>query len=84
MAATPCPMRRACEGPPDDLVAESGRAVQRMEAPVLTIEADAARVETRLSAGKVECPDCGGVLAPWGWARHRVLRDADGVVKVRP
>ncbi|MGW2749015.1 hypothetical protein [Streptomyces sp. NPDC001450] len=32
---------------------------------MLTVEADAARVEARLSAGKVECPDCGGVLAPW-------------------
>lgn len=51
---------------------------------MLTVEADAARVETRLQAGEIECPDCGGVLAPWGWARHRVLRDANGVVRVRP
>src|SRR5690242_7641698 len=77
-------MRRACEGPPADLLAECGRAVQRLEAPVLTVEADAARVEARLWAGGVECPDCGGVLAPWGWARHRVLRDATDVVRVRP
>lgn len=55
-----------------------------MEAPVLTVEADAARVEARLSAGKVECPDCGGVLAPWGWARHRALWNVTGVVRVRP
>jgi hypothetical protein len=78
------PMRRACEGPPADLLAESGRAVQRMEALVLTVEADADRVEARLLTGGIECPDCGGVLAPWGWARRRVLRDADGVVRVRP
>ncbi|GHD79488.1 hypothetical protein GCM10010317_100180 [Streptomyces mirabilis] len=38
------PMRRACEGPPADLLAESGRAVRRMETLVLTVEADAARV----------------------------------------
>jgi hypothetical protein len=78
------PMRRACEGPPDDLLAESGRAVTRLEAPVLTVEADTVRVETRLAAGEIECPDCGGVLAPWGWARRRVLRAADGVVRIRP
>lgn len=82
-AATPC-RRRACEGPPDDLLAESGRAVTRLEAPVLTVEADAGRVETRLVTGEIECPDCGGVLAPWGWARRRVLRAVDGVVRVRP
>lgn len=78
------PMRGACEGPPDDLLAESGRAVTRLEAPVLTVEADAARVETRLLAGEIECPDCGGVLAPWGWARRRVLRAVGGVLRVRP
>ena len=78
------PTRRACEGPPDDLLAESGRAVTRLEAPVLTVEADVARVETRLLAGEIECPDCGGVLAPWGWARHRVLRDANELVRLRP
>ncbi|SFN95995.1 hypothetical protein SAMN04487980_104039 [Streptomyces sp. cf124] len=78
------PMRRACEGPPEDLLAESGRAVTRLEAPVLTVEADVVRVETRLLAGEIECPDCGGVLAPWGWARCRVLRDAARMVRLRP
>ncbi|MEU5524705.1 DUF6431 domain-containing protein [Streptomyces sp. NPDC047860] len=56
----------------------------RLEAPVLTVEADAVRVETRLLAGEIECPDCGSVLAPWGWARRRVLRDATTVVRLRP
>ncbi|MFW6690476.1 DUF6431 domain-containing protein [Streptomyces sp. MAR4 CNX-425] len=58
--------------------------MQRVEAPVLTVEADAVRVEARLLAGGIECPDCGGVLAPWGWARRRVLRSVKGVVRVRP
>lgn len=58
--------------------------MKRTEAPVLTVEADAVRVEARLRAGEVECPDCGGALAPWGWARHRVLRNVTGVVRVRP
>ncbi|GAB1331722.1 hypothetical protein ACE1SV_60610 [Streptomyces sennicomposti] len=51
---------------------------------MLTVEADVARVETRLLAGEIECPDCGGVLAPWGWARCRVLRDAAEAVRLRP
>ncbi|MFE0418361.1 MULTISPECIES: hypothetical protein [Streptomyces] len=58
--------------------------MQRMEALVLTVEADETRVEARLLAGRMECPDCGGVLGPWGWARHRVLRDAKGLVRLRP
>ncbi|MCC2280731.1 DUF6431 domain-containing protein [Streptomyces sp. ET3-23] len=32
----------------------------------------------------MECPVCGGVLAPWGWARERVLRSGSGVVRLRP
>jgi hypothetical protein len=41
---------------------------------VLTVEADVGSVERRLTAGGVSCPGCGGRLAPWGWARPRVLR----------
>lgn len=55
-----------------------------MEALVLTVGADAAEVETRLRSGGMECPLCGGVLAPWGWARRRVLRGGSGPVQVRP
>ncbi len=28
--------------------------------------------------GRVVCPDCGGRLRPWGWARARVIRDGLG------
>lgn len=52
---------------------------------MVTVEADAAAVERRLAAGGIACPDCGGVLGPWAWARRRVLRGQGGVpVPVRP
>lgn len=51
---------------------------------MLTVGTNAAEVETRLLAGELVCPDCGGVLAPWGWARGRVLRGGAGAVRVRP
>lgn len=51
---------------------------------MLTVEADAAEVEARLLGGEVECPGCGGVVAPWGWARWRVLRAESGLVRLRP
>lgn len=52
---------------------------------MLTVEGDVGAVERRLAAGGVSCPGCGGRLAPWGWARPRVLRGS-GVttVRVRP
>jgi len=48
---------------------------------LVTVEADQVRVESRLAAGEVFCPACAGVLAPWGWARRRVVR---GVGALRP
>ncbi|QFZ78361.1 hypothetical protein GFH48_38255 [Streptomyces fagopyri] len=51
---------------------------------MVTVEVTAAAVEQRLSAGELSCPDCGGVLARWGWGRLRGLRGPDGVVSVRP
>ena len=51
---------------------------------MLTVEANAAEVERRLMGGGLVCPDCGGVLAPWGWARARVLRGGSGAVAVHP
>jgi hypothetical protein len=51
---------------------------------MLTVEADAVRVEERLRAGGLVCPFCDGVLAGWGYARTRQLRTADGLVRVRP
>jgi hypothetical protein len=51
-----------------------------MEAPVIMVGTDAAEVERRLLAGGLVCP-CGDVLAPWGFARPRVVR---GAGQVRP
>jgi len=51
---------------------------------VLTVGADAAWVEERLGRGELACPDCGGPLGPWGWARARVLRGGLAPVAVRP
>ena len=46
---------------------------------------DATEVERALFDGRLECPGCGGVLAPWGWARLRVLRvRGGGVWRQRP
>jgi hypothetical protein len=58
--------------------------VERLEALVLTVGADAAEVEGRLAGGEFECPCCGGVLARWGWARRRALRGGRGLVRLRP
>lgn len=63
----------------------AGRAVGAWRRLLVTVEADAAAVERRLAAGGIACPDCGGVLDPWAWARRRVLRGAAGApVVVRP
>jgi uncharacterized protein DUF6431 len=51
---------------------------------VLTVGTNAAKVESQLADEDLACPDCGGVLAPWGWARERVLRSGSGVVRIRP
>ena len=50
---------------------------------MLTVEADAGRVEERLRSGGLVCPFCGGVLAGWGFARVRVLRGVAGPVRVQ-
>lgn len=51
---------------------------------MLTVEADAVAVETRLRAGQVVCPACSGVLRPWGFARSRRLRTRWSSRVVRP
>jgi hypothetical protein len=39
---------------------------------MVTVEADVVRVESRLAAGGIACPACGGgVLGGWGYARAR-------------
>jgi hypothetical protein len=76
---------RAYVGPPGISLAEASREgrVARGGA-VLTVGADAVRVEGRLARGELVCPDCGGSLGPWGWARVRVLRGDRAAVAVRP
>jgi hypothetical protein len=49
----------------------------------MTVEADQVRVESRLVAGQVDCPDCRGALRPWGWARPRGVRGIAGVLRPR-
>lgn len=51
--------------------------------PLVTVEADQVRVESRLAAGEVDCPDCLGVLHPWGWARSRRVHGLVGVLRPR-
>ena len=44
------------------------------EVPVLTVSAAVEDVDARLRAGGLCCPDCTGVLVPWGRARPRRVR----------
>ena len=54
------------------------------EGIVLMVENDPAGVEADLSAGRVACPACGGVLARWWFARRRYVRSEAGPVEIRP
>jgi hypothetical protein len=45
---------------------------------LVTVGVDAAEVEQRLTTGRLACPGCAGVLAPWGHGRFRYLRGLDG------
>ncbi len=51
---------------------------------MLTVRANVIEVEGQLANSELACPDCGDSLAPWGWARVRVLRSGSGSVVVRP
>lgn len=52
---------------------------------VLIVEADPKEVDAALRAGHYRCSACGqGVLAPWGFARRRRLRDRGREVLLRP
>ncbi len=45
---------------------------------------DGGEVERGLVGGELGCPGCGGRLAPWGWARRRIVRGPGGVEVRRP
>jgi hypothetical protein len=49
----------------------------------VTVEADQVRVESRLAAWQIDCPDCPGMLRPWGWARPRGVHGLAGVLRPR-
>ena len=49
-----------------------------LEAPVVMVGTDSGEVERRLRAGELSCP-CGGDLAPWGYARERMVRGVGGL-----
>ncbi|MBV9012078.1 MAG: helix-turn-helix domain-containing protein [Pseudonocardiales bacterium] len=51
---------------------------------MLTVETDAACVERRLGSGGLACPGCSGVLAGWGHARARDVRDRGGLLRLVP
>ena len=53
------------------------------EASLLTVEADQRRVESRLVAGRIECPNCARALRPWGWAQSRGVRGLAGLLRPR-
>jgi hypothetical protein len=40
---------------------------------MLTVGKDAREVERKLGTGQLECPSCGGRLAPWSHARPRIV-----------
>jgi len=50
---------------------------------MVTVEADPVRVESRLAAGEIECPDCGGVLGGWGYGRTRRIAGLADAVRPR-
>ena len=51
---------------------------------MLILGVELALVEVELVGGRIGCPSCRAVLAPWGHARERVLRCAAGDRLLRP
>lgn len=53
---------------------------------MLTVETDVESVEARLRSGGLVCPECGGVLVPWGFGRVRWLRTGEprGRLRLHP
>ena len=50
---------------------------------MVTVEVDPVRVESRLAAGEIGCPRCGGVLGGWGYGRARRIAGLAGPVRPR-
>src|SRR5438132_6730669 len=50
----------------------------------MTVRGSAESVEARLRTGRLRGPCCGGVLAPWGWARRRVVAMFTGPAEFCP
>src|SRR3954454_3292660 len=64
-------------GPPAAVLGgavREGRVVA-LGGAMLTVETDPVAVEERLRSGGLACPGCQGVLAGWGRARARTVRD---------
>lgn len=56
-----------------------------MSAPVLlTVGTNQDGVESALRAGEISCPECDGVLRPWGFGRPRTIRFGDGELSIIP
>lgn len=51
---------------------------------MLTVNQVPNTVENDLRLGRLSCPDCGGRLRAWGWARPRVIRGWSVPYRVRP
>lgn len=53
---------------------------------MVTVGVDRSVVERALLGGELGCPasGCGGRLAPWGWARRRMVRGEGGAAGLRP
>src|SRR5680860_1415142 len=45
---------------------------------MLTVNDDVCSVSVDLFGGRIVCPDCGGRLRAWGWARQRLIRHGIG------
>jgi hypothetical protein len=50
---------------------------------MVTVEVDPVRVESRLAAGGIHCPRCGGVLGGWGYGRARRIAGLADPVRPR-
>jgi Domain of unknown function (DUF6431) len=51
---------------------------------MLTVGKDRRVVEWRLKRGRLHCPGCDGLLAPWGYARRRTVWGAGWTRRFRP